>query len=84
MPFIKKSEDITIQPTRMQSEVANETEAVASVHGTEQSPSPIPSIMTLERAITYYETHATGELASLYKFTAIKLRSILNTPPKAE
>lgn len=43
-----------------------------------QSDSGVPSIVTLERAINFYETHAEGEYKNLYLQTAKWLREFMS------
>ena len=70
--------DITHKPKRMQKaniervRVENKT---VSMTGEESS---VPSIITLERAIQYYESHAEGEYKNLYTQTAKWLREFMS------
>lgn len=70
--------DVTHKPKRMQN--AN----LRAVLGEEKSlslageESDVPTIITLERAIRYYETHAEGEYANLYTQTAKWLREFMS------
>lgn len=71
-----KVEDITCHPTRMQSEVGEERENKGNeVDALEKD---IPNLLTLERAIRYYESNASGKYLKLYEFTAKQLRELLN------
>lgn len=74
--FITERLDVTIKPTRYQSEVAEENKKEVSP----LSAPAVPQMVTIERAIKFYEENAKGDLAQLYKFTALKLREILKTP----
>lgn len=62
--------DITHKPKRMQNDnlkaVLSEEKTV-SLAGEETD---VPNIVTLERAIKYYESHAEGDYANLYAQTA--------------
>ena len=73
-------EDVTVYPKRMQSEVANEiSSTTTTVRGNNATlENDIPTILTLERAIKYFEDHAQGEVAKFYEFTAKQLRELLN------
>lgn len=70
--------DITHKPKRMQNDnlkaVQNETTTV-SLAGEESN---VPKIVTLERAIHFYESNATGEYAVLYSQTAKWLREFMS------
>lgn len=70
--------DVTHKPKRMQSDnlkaVLGE-ETTVSVAGEE---SDIPNIVTLERAIHFYESHANGEYKNLYTQTAKWLREFMS------
>ena len=70
--------DITHKPKRMQSanlKAVLGEETTVSLAGEE---SDVPKIVTLERAITYYESHAEGEYANLYTQTAKWLREFMS------
>lgn len=70
--------DVTHKPKRMQNAnikaVFGEDKSV-SIAGAE---SEVPAIVTLERAIHFYETHAEGEYANLYTQTAKWLREFMS------
>ena len=70
--------DITHKPKRMQSanlKAVLREESTVSLAGEESN---VPKIVTMERAITYYETHAEGEYANLYTQTAKWLREFMS------
>lgn len=71
-------QDITHKPKRMQNDnlkaVLDEDKTVSLV-GEE---SDVPNIVTLERAIKFYESHAKGEYANLYTQTAKWLREFMS------
>lgn len=71
------NEDITHKPKRMQRDNLKKSTVETSVEGDTPS-SEVPSILTLERAIKYYESHAEGELSALYNQTAQWLRTLLS------
>ena len=76
--------DITHKPRRMQSDnlkVASNEEPVVSMSGVE---SDIPSVVTLERAINFYESHSTGEYKNLYSQTAKWLREFMSRTIQVE
>lgn len=85
--FIKKVEDITTHPTRMQHEVAGETvpEGVnpLTIVKTIDVYSPVPSIMILERIIKWYRMNSVEskvpEVKVLFDFTANKLEELLKS-----
>lgn len=70
--------DITHKPKRMQNAnikaVFGEYKTV-SLAGEETA---VPSVVTLERAIHFYESHAEGEYANLYTQTAKWLREFMS------
>ena len=68
-------EDITHRPKRMQKD--NVAGSDAPVDSKQVTPD-VPKMLTLERSITYYETHAEGQLKDLYKQTALWLRDLLD------
>ena len=76
------NKDISHKPKRMQSEVANEIASVTTVDGTPEIHMNVPQSCTLESAISYYESHAKGEYAKLYKRTALWLRELLSSKQK--
>ena len=70
--------DITHKPKRMQNaniRAALKEETPVSIAGAE---SDIPSVITLERAIHFYESNAEGEYANLYTQTAKWLREFMS------
>lgn len=77
--------DITHKPKRMQSAnlkaVLSEDNTV-SVAGEENSN--VPSVITLERAINFYESHAEGEYKNLYSQTAKWLREFMSRSVPAD
>lgn len=71
-------EDITHYPYRTQSEnlksaFGDNPEITVNAEG-----SVVPKILTVERAIKYFEENAVGELEKLYTFTAQCLRAYNN------
>ena len=70
--------DITHKPKRMQSaniKAAQKEDNAVSIAGAE---SEVPTIITLERAINVYESHAEGEYTNLYTMTAKWLREFMS------
>lgn len=70
--------DVTHKPKRMQNaniKAVFGEEKTVSVAGVETD---IPNVVTLERAIHYYESHAKGEYANLYTQTAKWLREFMS------
>lgn len=71
--------DITHKPKRSQGD--NLKKAIQdpdkSTEGVEIATSDIPTVLTVERAIRYYESHAEGELKSLYSQTAKWLTELI-------
>ena len=70
--------DITHKPKRMQGDNLKAVfgeETSASSAGKETN---IPSAVTLERAIQFYESHADGEYKNLYSQTAKWLREFMS------
>ena len=69
--------DITHKPKRSQSgnlkSVKSETTAIEESHFSE-----VPSVVTPERAIAFYESHAEGEYKLLYSQTAKWLRDYMS------
>lgn len=68
--------DVTHRPKRMQGDnirAMSEEEQEGTVR-----VEVVPNVMTLERAINYYESNAVGELKQLYDQTAKWLRSLLD------
>ena len=70
--------DITHKPKRMQNAnikaVLGEDNPV-SIAGEEKE---VPSLITLERAIHFYESHAEGDYVNLYSQTAKWLRELMS------
>lgn len=70
--------DITHKPKRYQNQVADEIASVATVKGdTIDINLGVPQSVTLESAISYYTSHATGQNAHLYNRTAQWLKELL-------
>lgn len=75
--------DVTHRPKRLQRDniIQAGTQAEDDSDDTMQEVS-MPSAplhnVTIERAIQYYESHATGELATLYSNTAVWLRKLMS------
>lgn len=70
--------DITHKPKRMQNanlKAVFGEETTVSLAGEETE---VPKIITLERAIHFYEAHAQGEYANLYTQTAKWLREFMS------
>lgn len=70
--------DVTHKPKRMQNanlKAVLGEEKTVSLAGEE---SDVPTIITLERAIHYYESHAEGKYANLYAQTAKWLRDFMS------
>ena len=77
--LITSVEDVTVKPTRLQSQVAQDITTVQFDSTTGPTTvSSVPQILTLERAIKWFEENAQGEVESLFNFTALKLREQLN------
>jgi hypothetical protein len=69
---IFRTEDITHKPKRMQGDFVKREK----VSGDANLPvEAVPSSVTLEGAIKYYEENSKGELAKLYSFTAMVLKT---------
>lgn len=83
--FIRKVEDVTMHPTRMQHEVAQEVvkEDLDSnkIIKTIDVYSSVPNIMILERVIKWYKDNSeysnVPEVKVLFNFTAEKLDELL-------
>lgn len=75
--------DITHKPKRLQRDnliqagTACDTDEFQDNSGSKQSSVPLHNV-TIERAIEYYESHASGELATLYSNTAKWLRKLMS------
>ena len=79
--FIKECTDITHKPKRFQNDQIAKSLTLED-SGEDSSKenlgdSFVPKVVTLERAIKFYEANATGEFVKLYKQTALWLRDIL-------
>lgn len=79
--------DITHKPKRLQRD--NLAALSTSPEKEEESESTVPKVLTLERAIVYFESQEKGETKALFKQTAVWLRELLNKgkapePPKPE
>ncbi len=81
--LIKKVEDVTTPPRRMQSEVAQVSEAGE----VKPSPSlplsvPVPNMMTPEKVITWYEDLIVetndSDLRKVFRFTIKQLKELLS------
>ena len=75
--------DITHRPKRMQSDnlkraAINSKEEEEEVVTIGEKSNDILKVLTLERAIVFYEANATGEFEKLYIQTAKWLRELLN------
>lgn len=75
--------DITHKPKRLQRDnlilagTACLEEDSSKDAGSHSSSVPLHNV-TIERAIQYYESHATGELSTLYENTAMWLRKLMS------
>lgn len=70
------NEDVTHKPKRKQRD--NLKKYVETSPDVESQSSDVPSVLTIERAIKYYESHAEGDLYALYTQTANWLRTLLS------
>ena len=70
--------DVTHKPKRMQSANLRAVQTTDTSSPVEVQNSEVPTVITLERAIHSFESHATGELAVLYSRTAQWLRELMN------
>ena len=71
--------DVTHRSKRTQS--ANLARAYGESSSVSESPanaSDVPSVITIERAIQYFEEDAKGGLAPLYKQTSVWLRQLMS------
>lgn len=71
--------DVTHRPKRTQS--SNLARAYGESSSSSDSPSRsnnVPSVVTIERAIQYFEENASGELSTLYRQTAVWLRQLMS------
>lgn len=78
--------DITHKPKRTQADnlrkSINSVSSVPQEITTEIKPHyEVPTMITLEKAIHFYEENATGDLEKLYSQTAKWLRSLLTNKP---
>lgn len=73
--------DITHKPKRLQGENIRTLSEDTSEEGV-INREVVPNILTLERAIIYYESNAEGELKVLYTQTAKWLRTLLDRSVK--
>ena len=72
--------DITHKPKRSQGanlRVAQQSETT-TIHMGEDATEEVPVVVTPERAIAFYESHAVGKYALLYSQTAKWLREYLS------
>lgn len=73
--------DITHKPKRLQRDNIIQAGTMCEEEKDASKDMPVSSVplhnVTIERAIQYYESHATGELATLYLNTAIWLRTLM-------
>ena len=70
--------DVTHKPKRMQNaniKAALNEDSTVSLAGEETE---VPTIITLERAIYFYESHAEGQYTNLYTQTAKWLREFMS------
>lgn len=75
--------DITHKPKRLQRDniiqAGTEYKSNSDADSAEVPVSSVPlHNVTIERAIQYYESHATGELTTLYENTALWLRKLMS------
>ena len=72
--------DITHKPKRMQTDniSASIREDSSGESTVTSNNSEVPSVVTLERAIKFYESHAQGEYKNLYSSTAKWLREFMS------
>lgn len=70
--------DITHKPKRLQRDNLRSQQSEDSAVSLAGKESDVPSIVTLERAIKFYESHADGEYKNLYLQTAKWLREFMN------
>lgn len=83
--LITSVEDVTVKPTRLQSQVAQDITTVQFDSTTVPTTvSSVPQILTLERAIKWFEENAQGEVESLFNFTALQLREQLSKNVKVQ
>ena len=72
--------DVTHRPKRLQGD--NIRALSEDVPEEQVEGNFVPNVLTLERAIRYYESNAVGEMKHLYKQTAKWLRSLLDRSVK--
>ena len=70
--------DITHRSIRTQAENLKAASVNKSEEVEQSDFTTVPKILTVERAIHYFEDNAKGELENLYKFTAECLRGYLD------
>lgn len=75
--------DITHRPKRLQRDnIIQAGTEYADDSKADSMEVPVSSVplhnVTIERAIQYYESHATGELTTLYENTALWLRKLMS------
>lgn len=75
--------DITHKPKRLQRDnLIQAGTACIDAESDSSQDCPVSSVplhnVTIERAIQYYESHATGELSTLYENTALWLRKLMS------
>ena len=68
--------DVTHKPKRMQSTNLQAVQS-AETGAPEVKNSEVPTVVTMERAIAFYESHAEGEYSVLYSRTAQWLRELM-------
>lgn len=71
--------DVTHKPKRYQSDNLRKAQTDRDAQDEPvQGDSAIPQSVTIESAISYFESNAVGEYRSLYSSTAMWLRSVLS------
>lgn len=77
--------DITHRPKRTQADNLKSAGVITEDEAEDKMPTRnnIPVSPTIERAIAFYEDNAQGELAPLYKSTAVWLKDLLMLKTKA-
>ena len=76
--------DITHKPKRTQADSLKQAMKQDDPHISDTGATTVPQVVTLERAIAYYETHAEGEHNILYTMTAKWLREYLSKSMKSD
>lgn len=74
-------EDITKKPTRFQSDVIYEHNVPEDISIDMRD---VPQNATIESAITFFESHATGEYRDLYLKTGLWLRTIMSSKSREQ